>query len=149
MERSKKRYYLAYGSNLNLAQMKRRCPESERVGTAEIFGYRLLFKGQVRHYLTIEEEKGKSVPVGVFAVNEEDESRLDEYEAFPDLYYKKDFKVKLNETGQEIDAFAYIMWERFPLGEPTDVYIETVRQGYKDFGFDFALIEEALSDSKR
>ena len=149
MEENKKRYYLAYGSNLNLAQMKRRCPDSEKVGTAEISGYRLLFKGQFRHYLTIEPQEGKAVPVGVYAVDSYDEGSLDEYEAFPDLYYKKEFRVRLKETGEEIDAFAYIMWERFPLGQPSDDYVGTVRKGYENFGFDFAFIEEALVDSAR
>lgn len=41
----KKTYYLAYGSNLNERQMKRRCPDAIKVGTSFIDGYRLMFKG--------------------------------------------------------------------------------------------------------
>ena len=40
-----RRYYLAYGSNLNVPQMRMRCPWARVVGTAELQGWRLLFKG--------------------------------------------------------------------------------------------------------
>ena len=50
-----KRYYLAYGSNLNLQQMALRCPMAKPVGTAVIRDYELLFKGsKTGAYLTIE-----------------------------------------------------------------------------------------------
>ena len=40
-----KKFYLAYGSNLNVKQMRFRCPDARIVGTAEIPNYQLLFKG--------------------------------------------------------------------------------------------------------
>ena len=40
-----KKYYLAYGSNLNVRQMALRCPTAKPVGTAVIKDYELLFKG--------------------------------------------------------------------------------------------------------
>lgn len=40
-----KKYYLAYGSNLNIRQMALRCPTAKPVGTAVIEDYELLFKG--------------------------------------------------------------------------------------------------------
>ena len=40
-----KKFYLAYGSNLNVEQMQFRCPDARIVGTAEIPNYQLLFKG--------------------------------------------------------------------------------------------------------
>ena len=41
----KKRYYIAYGSNLNIQQMQMRCPYAAVLGTAELDGWELLFKG--------------------------------------------------------------------------------------------------------
>ena len=38
-----KRYYVAYGSNLNIPQMRFRCPSARIIGTSEISDYRLLF----------------------------------------------------------------------------------------------------------
>ena len=40
-----KKYYIAYGSNLNLPQMAFRCPTAKVVGVSEIKDYELLFRG--------------------------------------------------------------------------------------------------------
>ena len=40
-----KRYYIAYGSNLNVYQMKFRCPNARIIGTTVVPNYELLFKG--------------------------------------------------------------------------------------------------------
>lgn len=61
-----KRYYLAYGSNLNVRQMAWRYPTAKAVGTAIIKDYELLFKGsKTGAYLTIEPKSGAEVPVAV------------------------------------------------------------------------------------
>ena len=76
-----KRYYLAYGSNLNIPQMRHRCPTAKVIGTAEIKDYELLFKGsKTGYYLTIESQKGAKVPVAVWEVKQGDEANLDVYE---------------------------------------------------------------------
>ena len=57
-----KRLYVAYGSNLNMEQMMRRCPHAHPIGTSKIAGYELLFKGsKTGSYLTIEEQDGAEV----------------------------------------------------------------------------------------
>lgn len=64
-----KRYYIAYGSNLNIRQMRRRCPSARIIGTAELHGYELLFKGsRTGSYLTIEKKEGSTVPVAAWEV---------------------------------------------------------------------------------
>lgn len=58
-----KRYYIAYGSNLNIRQMKWRCPSARIIGTSKIPNYELLFKGsKTGSYLTIEPKTGSTVP---------------------------------------------------------------------------------------
>ena len=90
-----KRYYLAYGSNLNIPQMRHRCPTAKVIGTAEIKDYELLFKGsKTGYYLTIESQKGAKVPVAVWEVKQGDEANLDVYEGAPRFYYKKDMQIK-------------------------------------------------------
>ena len=50
-------YYLAYGSNLSLERMAKRCPDAVVAGTAKIPGYRLLFKKSGSgFYATIEQD---------------------------------------------------------------------------------------------
>ena len=136
-----KRYYLAYGSNLNIAQMQFRCPDAVVVGTAVIPDYKLLFKGSLTGaYLTIEPKQGAQVPVGVWEVSLVDELRLDRYEGFPSFYYKKEIRISVadNRTGKtrQRDAFVYVMHEDRKLGVPTSFYMRTCLDGYKDFGFD-------------
>jgi len=80
------KYYIAYGSNLNINQMKRRCPTARVIGTGFIEDYELLFKGsKTGGYLTIEKAEGKSLPVAIWKVTELDEQALDRYEGYPNL----------------------------------------------------------------
>ena len=85
-----KRYYIAYGSNLNVGQMRMRCPHATILGTANLKGWELLFKGsKTGSYLTIEESEGGTVPVVIWEVTATDEAALDRYEGFPNFYYKR------------------------------------------------------------
>ena len=148
-----KKYYLAYGSNLNIPQMQFRCPQARIIGRATIEGYRLLFKGsKTGSYLTIEKAEGYEVPVGVWEVTDQDEKNLDRYEGFPTFYYKKEMhlKVKGIRTGKiyDRDCFVYIMHEDHPIGIPSNFYIRVCAEGYRAFGFDTAKLLEALNYSK-
>ena len=63
MGRKKEKLYLAYGSNMNQTQMAFRCPTAKVVGTSELKGYELLFKGGRRGAVaTVEPKEGSSVP---------------------------------------------------------------------------------------
>lgn len=136
-----KRYYIAYGSNLNVAQMKRRCPTATILATADLEGYELLFKGSLTgSYLTIEKNERGSVPVAIWEVNPADELALDCYEGYPNFYYKQNIKLTCKDihTGEikEIMAFAYIMHEERPIGIPSEFYLRTCLDGYEAFYFD-------------
>lgn len=140
------RYYLAYGSNLNTEQMKYRCPDSKRVGVSEIKDYQLLFKGSANcSFLTIEKCIGETVPVGVWEVSDEDESKLDVYEGYPSFYYKTDMDIELD--GKVVTAFVYIMHEDRLVGAPSKYYVQTCVEGYEDFGFDLDKLKKAISIS--
>ena len=145
------KYYIAYGSNLNIGQMARRCPTAKLIGTAIVKNYELLFKGsKTGSYLTIEPKKGEKVPVAVWEVTEADEECLDIYEGFPNFYYKTDMKlsVKLS-TGstKRLTAFVYIMHEERKLGVPSNQYMMTCTEGYQYFGFDTEFLETAFQKS--
>lgn len=148
-----KRYYLAYGSNLNIAQMQYRCPTARVVGTAEIKDYKLLFKGsKTGSYLTIEKVKGKTVPVAVWEVGKQDELSLDRYEGYPSFYYKKQLEIEyigiVSHKKHKVKAFVYIMHEDRPFGIPSQYYVETCLTGYKTFGFDEKLLYKAIRESE-
>ena len=149
-----KRYYLAYGSNLNVRQMRMRCPTARMIGTATIEDYRLMFKGsKTGSYLTIEPEEGCSVPVGVWEVSEADELALDRYEGFPTFYYKKELELPITgiRTGvvRQRKAFVYIMHEDRLLGVPSNMYMRICMEGYMDFGFNYDTLWEAYEYSRQ
>ena len=147
----KKSYYIAYGSNLNAEQMKRRCPDARAIGTATLIGWELLFRGsKTGAYLTIEQNKAENTPVAVWEISEKDEIALDRYEGYPTFYYKRFYtlEVELN-NGEKttVRAFAYIMHEDRPLGIPTKFYLETCLDGYSDFGFNDLPLRAAYKKS--
>lgn len=146
-----KRYYIAYGSNLNVAQMRYRCPDAKIAGITELHGYELLYKGsKTGAYLTIEQKKDGIVPVAIWEVSAADEKRLDIYEGFPDFYYKKQLTINLQDNKgkkSKAKAFVYIMHEERKLGKPTWNYIECCKDGYDFFGFDKNYLDEAFDRS--
>ena len=149
-----KKYYLAYGSNLNVAQMQRRCTTARVVGTAEIKDYELLFKGSMTgSYLTIEKADGKAVPVAVWEVKKQDELALDRYEGYPNFYYKKEMEIEyigiVTHRKRKVKAFVYIMHEDRPIGIPSYHYVETCLEGYRAFEFDENILFQAIEKSRR
>ena len=127
-----KKYYVAYGSNLNKRQMKYRCPDAKPVCSGELRDYELMFKGsKYGAYATVEPKEGSVVPVGIWKISKADEKKLDRYEGFPSFYYKKDVDVH-TERGI-IRAMVYIMHEENPFGEPSEHYCNVCLDGYDDF----------------
>ena len=143
-----KRYYIAYGSNLNVRQMHLRCPSATVLGTANLRGWELLFKGsKTGSYLTIEPCEKGTVPVAIWEVTEQDEKALDRYEGYPSFYYKKEIRVQYRgiRTGRRrtVNAFVYIMHEDRPIGVPSVTYMQTCLRGYDDFGFNRLILMDA------
>ena len=149
----KENYYLAYGSNLSVEQMLHRCPDAVYAGTAEIKGYRLLFKGsRTGSYLTIEPKKGRKVPALVWKVSEADEAALDLYEGFPRFYRKETMEVEIHSLADgaavaAARAFVYIMDEARPSGQPSEAYYRVCAEGYRRFGFDEKILQRAYRES--
>lgn len=149
-----KKYYIAYGSNLNVRQMRMRCPNATILGTANLNGWELLFKGSMTgFYLTIEECAGGTVPVAVWEVTPSDETALDRYEGFPNFYYKKDIRLQYKGicTGRRrtVTAFAYIMHEDRPIGIPSDAYLRICMEGYDTFYFDRDVLAAAYEKCRK
>ena len=147
-----KRYYIAYGSNLNVKQMKMRCPGANILGTTKLKNYELLFKGsKTGSYLTIEKKEGSTVPVVIWEVTESDEKALDRYEGYPIFYYKKEMKLQYKgiRTGKKrtVNAFVYIMHEENPVGVPSIYYMKTCIDGYDTFYFDKNILINAYKKS--
>ena len=134
--------YVAYGSNLNLAQMAHRCPNAKVVGCGVLKDYQLTF----RRVATIEPEKGAETPVGVWEITPSDEQNLDRYEGYPHLYRKETVSVIVRD--QTLDAMVYIMNEGKP-SLPYEGYYRTILKGYDDVGLNTKALHGAIADTKR
>lgn len=133
-----KRLYIAYGSNLNLPQMERRCQTATVAGKSEIKGYELLFRGVA----TVEPKEGGSVPVLLWNIEPRDEAALDRYEGWPHLYRKEMMEVELE--GEMVSAMVYVMNNGRYLGMPSQYYYDVIKEGYITAGFDTDVLEKAL-----
>ncbi|MDL2273643.1 gamma-glutamylcyclotransferase [Oscillospiraceae bacterium OttesenSCG-928-G22] len=142
---SKDRLYIAYGSNLNLAQMAFRCPTAIAVDTATLQGYDLLFRGAPGNaHATIEPGMG-SVPVLLWKLKPKDEAALDRYEGWPHYYHKQNTTVDLG--GNSVSAMVYIMNAGHALNQPSQRYFDTIAHGYFMAGFDTDVLFHALEQS--
>lgn len=142
-----KKYYIAYGSNMDERQMAVRCRDAVFVGTGRIQGYELLFKGSLTGcYATIEPKAGSCVPVTLWMISKADEKRLDRYEGFPTFYYKKDIEVQMKDG--TITGLVYIMHEDRHCGMPFPWYYDQMDRDYRKFGFDRSILKKALEASK-
>lgn len=141
-----KRLYVAYGSNLNIRQMKYRCPGAKLYGTGVIEDYALQFKGQSHGaFATIAPKEGAFVPVAVWEISKQNEQALDCYEGYPSHYFKQNVPVQLG--GEEVDAMVYIMNLKMNFGLPSPYYYGTVCGGYNDCGLDTDVLDKAVMES--
>ena len=129
--------YFAYGSNLNLFQMKRRCKDSVFLKKYELKGYRLNFRSKYRA-ADIEKSKNSLVPGALFEISKSDEKKLDVYEDYPILYKKYYFYY----YGKKV--MTYTMVKKTPFKFPTERYLNVVKKGYKDCKLDLAVLKKAL-----
>ena len=129
--------YFAYGSNLNLFQMKRRCKDSVFIKKYELKGYRLNFRSKYRA-ADIEKSKNSLVPGALFEISKSDEKKLDIYEDYP-ILYKKLYFTYYNKT-----VMTYIMVNKTEFRYPTERYLNVVKQGYKDCNLNISYLIKAL-----
>lgn len=133
--------YIAYGSNMNVEQMSRRCPNAKPIGKTVLQNYKLVFKGVA----DIEKSESEEVPVVVWEITKECEKALDIYEGYPRLYRKEYVPILIN--GKTELAMVYVM--NYAKGaKPSEYYYNVIKQGYKDFDINTAPLEKALKESE-
>jgi gamma-glutamylcyclotransferase (GGCT)/AIG2-like uncharacterized protein YtfP len=124
--------YAAYGSNMNLTQMKARCPQARLLGTGEIEGFALAFR---RGYATIFENPKGAVPALMWEITEGCEASLDRYEGYPSFYIKRSVSVELA-TKQRLLAMTYVMHRKFDaaIAPVSGTYRRILAEAYKQNG---------------
>ena len=139
--------YLAYGSNLSVEQMERRCPDAKPIGKAILPDWKLVFK----IHATIEPCKGSKVPVLVWKISDRDEQNLDRYEGYPSYYIKQDVGILMTDlrgrNPRPVTAMVYIMADGHRVRMPMKGYVDILVEGYERFGFDMDILREALRET--
>lgn len=101
-----KKLYFAYGSNLNLDQMKKRCPDSVGVSPAVLSGWKLV----ERTYADIEEAPVECVNGALYEISDQDLANLDRYEGYPEYYTRREVMVS-DSAGVYRKTLVYSMTE--------------------------------------
>ena len=134
-------FYFAYGSNLNHFQMKRRCKDSIFLKKINLKNFKLTFRSKHRA-ADIEKKINSIVPGALYKISKSDEKKLDVYEDFPILYKKYYFYY----YGKKV--MTYTMVQKTQFRYPTDLYLNTIKQGYKDCKLNKKYLNKALMLSR-
>lgn len=154
----------AYGANLELRAMLRRCRHAKPVGRARLSGYRFVF----RRFADLVEEEDGVVEGGLYALSGADEHALDKYEEVPRLYGKMVLPVMPSHGDGFVPALVYFMQNpdeevttppakprglakrQTPrLAPPTPAYFAGLLRGYRDWKMDPRPLYKAKMDAAR
>ena len=128
----KKRFYVAYGSNMDKEQMSVRCSTPAVIGAAYLEDWQLTMPS----YANIESRKGVRTPVVVWEIDAKDEKALDQYEGYPGMYDKTE--VIITVAGRRISALAYVMTDQYKTRKDIRVrhgYEQQIISAYTASGF--------------
>lgn len=114
LERSRSLYF-AYGSNLQLKQMAKRCPDSQFQGRARLHNFRWQIND--RGFANVIPDPNACVEGLVYLLSAEDEERLDRSEGVPTAYQKKWTEVEFFPTTAKLGGRKVTEMLRFDLIE--------------------------------
>jgi gamma-glutamylcyclotransferase (GGCT)/AIG2-like uncharacterized protein YtfP len=127
-----------YGSNLDLAQLQRRCPSAAVVGVAHLRHFALTFAGHSDAWggavATIVRQRGVAVDGIVARVTLADLAMLDRYEGVPFAYTRSRLTVTVADA--PIVAHVYRKPDDTPAGVPSLRYVTQLARGYRAFELD-------------
>ena len=126
--------YFAYGSNLDLSQMKRRCPEYRLISKGSLSGYRLTFNrfssGWGGGVADVIQDQDSKVWGLVFEISDSDLERLDRYEGYhkdQTSMYERWKAVIDTSNGQISDVWVYTVVEKQKFVQPTLEYLQIIK----------------------
>ena len=135
--------YFAYGSNLNRADMRVRCPGADPVEPARLHGWRLAFRGVA----DIERAPGEAVEGALWRLTPACVRSLDRYEGAPSHYRR--LAVEVETASGPRGAMTYVMTSQRYLGLPSAHYRETIAQGFRDWDLPIASLDHAVEAARR
>lgn len=127
--------YFAYGANLNLATMGKRCPSAVPLRQTALNGWKMVFHGAA----DIVQEPGGRVYGALYRITPADKAALDRYEGVAHGAYTD---ILFEDGGATI--FAYHMNRAKKLSPPDAKYLRIIQQGYLDWKLPDEQLKQAL-----
>lgn len=134
----KRTLYFAYGSNLDPARMRRRCPTAAPTALAMLEGWRLAFGGHSRTWggpvATLVKDPDEWVDGLLYALTPDELAVLDRCEGHP-LCYRRKLLLVTDDSNRRRRAHVYVL----PVEEeapPAPGYLGVLLRAYRRLGFD-------------
>lgn len=129
--------YAAYGSNLDPAQMRERCPHSPLVGTGWLEGWRLTFGGAELGWkdgplATVVEEPGDRVYVALYDLHAFDEASLEQWEGVSSGLYRP-IRVRVATLDGDVTARLHVL-NGYEGGLPSGLHVRMVAEAAEKAG---------------
>jgi hypothetical protein len=142
--------YWSYGSNLNVAQMKRRCPMAKQADKLMLPNGHLVFRG-VADVASVDPDVESMVAGGLWKITADCEQAMDIYEGFNQRdpksgLYRKRYLLLRMRSGKEVPCLYYKM-NATGVMPPSEGYLAAIEQGFRDFDLPLELLEEAVQHS--
>jgi gamma-glutamylcyclotransferase len=145
--------YFAYGSNLDEAQMRARCPTARLEARATLPGHTLTFGGFSHRWngavASVRRARGAEVAGVLYALDAEALGLLDRYEGYP-FAYERVLRIVVDEHGRRRRAQVYQQPEDgFEAWPPNPEYLALIAGAYRRLGFDRGPLADAALGGKR
>ena len=151
-------YYFAYGSNMSLEQMKKRCEDNnfQKFGIGYIGDYELAFTRRSDNWCSmgvadLKYKEGIKTYGRIYKINEIARGKLDKSEGFNEKdnkksknnsYYREDDTLIYSENlKKEIKACCYFANPQADFIQPSKKYLDTIIKGAKECGLPLLVIE--------
>ena len=140
--------YFAYGSNLDEAQMRSRCPSAVPAGRATLRGHALTFGGYSHRWrgpvASVLRKRGAAVEGLLYTLDADALDRLDRFEGHP-FAYERVVRYVTDEHGRKRRVQVYVQPEDgFVAWHPDNEYLAVIAHAYRRLGFDRSALLDAL-----
>ncbi|CAN5458634.1 gamma-glutamylcyclotransferase [soil metagenome] len=128
--------YAAYGSNMDPAQMRNRCPHSPFAGTGWLADWRITFGGEDLGWegslATVVEEPQSAVFVALYDITPADQIALDKWESADTGLYRTS-RLRVSTLEGDVVAWTYVL-NSYEGGLPSARYLGLIAEAAETAG---------------
>jgi hypothetical protein len=144
--------YFSFGSNLDQAQMSRRCPAAIVVGPAMLEDHQLAFRGYSERWggsvATVRRCPGARVHGLVYALTLADVGRLDRFEGAPAVYERVGRLVHSHGRTRRVQTYVMVGRKSKLVMRPGPLYVAQIWCAYVRLGFDRTPLNRAIEETR-